>query len=93
MLYFYACRALKITMLLLFFSLTFRPFGSQVTVPANESMGKGWDLTPHNIHTIHILRKRATVVQSRQRMLDISPVKYLANVTFCTHFGFFLNSI
>lgn len=36
-LYFYACRALKITTLLLFFSLTFRPSRSQVTVPSNES--------------------------------------------------------
>ena len=50
-LYFYACRALKITMLPLFFSLTFRPFRSQVTVPANESMGKGSDLTLCTIYT------------------------------------------
>ena len=65
-LYFYASRALKITMLLLFFSLTLRPFRSQVTVPSNESRKSRSDLT---ICTIYILRNLVTIEQSRQRML------------------------
>ena len=69
-------------MLLLFFSLTFRPFRSQVTVPANESMGKGSGLTLcTRYHPIYTLRKRITIVQNRQRMLDISKCYIL--YTFC----------
>lgn len=42
-LYFYACRALKITSLPLFFSLPRRPSRSQVTVPSPESRKNSLD--------------------------------------------------
>lgn len=53
-------------MLLSFFSLTFRPFGSQVTVPSNESRKNRSDLT---ICKIYVLRKLVRMEQNRLRML------------------------
>lgn len=83
-LYFYACRALKITMLLLVFSLTFRPFRSRVTVPFNESRKNTSDLT---LCKISVLRTLVIIEQNRQCRYQ-SCVKYVVNVAFCTPFVF-----